>query len=100
MRKIWKITRVAVKRAFKKLRNQEKLFCNALNNDILVTKLYLNHINWNAKKRDLKEVILRLLTVILVEEILEKWILEENRNDEKKFEFYDFEKNDKNFKNF
>ena len=87
MKKIAKITRVAIKRAYNQLKDKQPLFCKSLNSDVKITRLYLNHINWSAKKRNLKEVVLRLLTVILVEEILEKWELVETRKTEE-YEYY------------
>ena len=79
MKNITKITRITTKRFFNELRKKSPIFCNELNSQIKITKLFFDHINWSSKNRGIKDVIIRLLTISLIEEILKKWKLSEIR---------------------
>lgn len=79
MKDIAKIIRVSIKKEFKKLRNKSPLFCNSLKKNIRIDKLYLDHINWRSKQRELKDIISRLPIINLIEEIFQEWFLKETR---------------------
>lgn len=80
MTDVIKIIRISIKRSFLKLRNDSPLFCKAIWKNIWISNIYFNHINWEAKKRKLKEIILRLSIINIIDEILEKWFLYEKRS--------------------
>jgi len=87
-----KIVRISVKRSFLKLRKESPLFCNSIWKKIEISNIYFNHINWEAKKRKIKEIILRLSIINLVDEILEKWFLYEKRSRENEnFIYYEIQ---------
>jgi len=87
MKQIAKITRITTKKYFDDLKKKSWFFCNAINKKIKITWIYLNHINWRDRDRNVKEIVLRLLTIILVEDILKFWKLYETRK-EKDFIYY------------
>lgn len=79
---IIKIVRISMKKSFKRLKENSPVFCTILNKDIKVTNTYFKHINWYAKHRKLKEIIIRLSIINLIDDILKNWILSEKRNEE------------------
>ena len=74
MKTIAKITRISSKRLFQDLKSKSPIFCKKLNKWIKVWNLFFNHINWSSKTRWTKDIILRLLTIPLINEIINKWI--------------------------
>lgn len=79
MKDIVKITRISAKESFKKLRENWPYFCDELNKNIKISNLFLNHITWYWRKRTLKETILRLLIIPLIDIILKNWNIDEVR---------------------
>lgn len=67
---------------FKNLRDQGPLFCSFIKADIQVTKLFLEHIAYNASKnRGYEETIERLLIIPFIEEILGSGRIKEVRKE-------------------
>jgi len=83
-----KIVRISVKYAFLNLRKKWLIYCNSIWENVQITNLYFNHINWEAKKRKIKEIVLRLSIINLIEEILEKWYLVETRSKDDELYIY------------
>ena len=83
MKNLAKIIRISVKKEFKKLRDKWSIYCHSLQKEIFINNLYLKHINWDSKDRELKDIISRLPIINLIEDILKNWILKETR---KRFE--------------
>jgi len=79
MRKIVKLVRLSSKEAFKKLRNNWKIYCKCLDENFIVTNLFLKHISWSSKNRKIRYIIERLSSINLIESISNNWILKEKR---------------------
>ena len=90
MKKVVKLTRISAKRYFKQLRAKSPILCTVLNKEVQITTIYFQHISWKSKVRKIKEVVLRLLMINLIDEILEKWKLSEKREKEK-FIYYEIQ---------
>lgn len=87
MKKLAKIIRISAKESFKNLRNGWPIFCKELKREIYITRVFFDHINWRSKEREIKEIILRLSTISLIQKILIKWKIREIRESEK-FKYY------------
>jgi len=87
MKKLVKLIRLSSKKAFIKLRNIWDISCIDLNKNFSVTNLFLKHISWSSKNRKIRDIIERLSSINLIEEISEKWKLTETRL-EPKIEWY------------
>ena len=79
MQNIVKLVKLSSKEAFIQLRNWWSIFCDSLNRDCAVTKIFYKHISWERKNRKIKEVIKRLSCISLIKKILSEWILTEER---------------------
>ncbi len=79
MKKIVKLVRLSSKEAFLKLRNLWEINCYAIWKSFRVTNLFLKHISWTAKNRQLREIIERLSSINLIEKISCNWELVETR---------------------
>ena len=81
MKKLIRIVRLSSKEWFKNLRKKWSIYCNSIDRHFIVSNLFLNHISWSSKKRELRDIIERLSTINLIEKIADKWILIEERSD-------------------
>ena len=82
MKILIRLAKKSAKNIQKKLLKDGKPFCEILNAEISVTKLFLNHITYH-KKREEKEIIQRLLVAGFIEEILLNGSLVEKRIQQK-----------------
>jgi len=98
MKKIARITRITAKDFFNKLREKSPILCKKLNKEVEISLLFLKHINWESKQREIREIVLRLITICSIEEILETWKISERRSSES-FIYYKLEK-EKNWEIF
>lgn len=80
MKQLVKLVRLSSKEAFKKLRSSKKIYCKDLNKTFKVTNLFLRHISWRSKNRELRDVIERLSSINLIEKIWNEWDLIEVRD--------------------
>jgi hypothetical protein len=81
MQHILRIIRISSKKWFKLLKEKAPYKCSELNKDIEVTNIFFKHISWHKKQRDIKEIIIRLWMINLIDDILLKWeISEESEN--------------------
>ena len=81
METILRLTKKSAKRVFKNLRKKAPFHCSSLNKEIVITKLFLEHIAFNAtKNRTHKEIIERLLIIPFLEEIFLKGTMREVRD--------------------
>jgi hypothetical protein len=81
MKHILRIIRISAKRWFKLLKEKSPYKCSELNSNIEITNIFQKHISWYQKQRTIKEIILRLWMINLIEDILLKWeIIEIRKN--------------------
>ncbi len=89
MKKLVKLVRLSSKEAFKKLRNNWEIECDCIWRSFSVTNLFLKHISWSSKKREIDDIVERLSCINLVEKISNNWqLIEERENitiDKKRF---------------
>ena len=78
MRKILPLVKISAKKSFQLLQAKTPLLCNALQTQIQVTKLFFYHIAL-ARNRTTRDLIQRLLTIPLLQDILSKGKLVETR---------------------
>ena len=76
------LSKISAKKIFKNLRTNSPIFCNALNKEIQITKLFLQHILFPQNRRNLKETTERCLVVPFIDHILENGIISEAREKE------------------
>lgn len=69
MKKLVKLVRLSSKEAFLKLRNIWPIYCSVIKNNFEVTNLFLRHISWSSKNREIYDVIERLSCISLIEKI-------------------------------
>jgi len=79
MKKLVKLIRLSSKEAFRKLRNLWEIYSINLWKSFTVSNLFLNHISWSSKNREISDIIERLSSINLVELVSEKWELVETR---------------------
>ena len=73
MENILKIIRISSNKWFKILRKNSPYFCKSLDNEVVVTRIFQNHISWYTKSRVNREIIERLSILNIIEDIFEKW---------------------------
>ncbi len=81
MQKLVKLVRLSSKEAFIKLRDLWYIYCKDLDKSFKVTNLFLNHISWSSKNREINDIIERLSSINLIEKISCFWRLVEIRKD-------------------
>lgn len=79
MQHILRIIRISSKKWFKLLKEKAPYKCSELNKKIEITNIFLKHISGHRKQRDMKEIIIRLWMINLIDDILLKWIITEER---------------------
>jgi hypothetical protein len=79
MQHILRIIRISSKKWFQLLKEKAPYKCSELNKNIEVTNIFFKHISWHKKPRDIKEIIIRLWMINLIEDILLKWNISEKR---------------------
>ncbi len=90
-----KLLKTVIKVAFKKLKAKKFIYSNVLEENIFITRDLWEHLLFK-KRRNEKEVIERLLTVLVIDEIIENGILSEERKEEN-CKYYRLEKKINNF---
>jgi hypothetical protein len=78
MKTLIRLAKKSAKNIQKKLLQNGEPYCNVLNTNISITKLFLNHITY-SKNRSEKEVIQRLLIAGFIEEIFANGTMLEKR---------------------
>jgi hypothetical protein len=71
MKKLLPLVKISAKRIFKSLRSKAPIFCPSIKQPINIGKLFLNHISY-ARRREIRDIIERLIMLSLVEEIIEE----------------------------
>ena len=80
MQKLLPLAKKSAKEVFLQLRENWPYFCDELKKEIEVTKLFFNHIILNNdKKREIRDLIERILIIPFIEKILTKWKITEKR---------------------
>ena len=79
MQHILRIIRISSKKWFKLLKEKAPYKCSELNEVIQVTNIFQRHISWYQKPREIKEIIIRLWMINIVDDILLKWKISEKR---------------------
>ena len=80
MKSLQKILKISARYAFKKLRSESPYFCGTLKEEVFVTRIFWNHINF-SKDRSPKDYLSRLAILPMIEEILKDGILKETREE-------------------
>jgi len=70
MKSLQKILKISARYAFKKLRSESPYFCGTLKEEVFVTRIFWNHINF-SKDRALHDSLERLSMFPLIETIIE-----------------------------
>jgi len=70
MERLVKIVRMSSKVAFINLRDLCPIFCSCLWENIRVTNIFLRHVSWSSKKRNIFDIVKRLSTINLVFSII------------------------------
>jgi len=83
MQHILKIIRISSKKWFKLLKEKAPYKCSELSKNIEVTNIFFKHISWHRKQRDIKEIIIRLWMINLIDDILLKWKISDERENVK-----------------
>ncbi len=79
MKHFVKLIRLSSKEAFLKLRSLGKIHCKAIEKDFIVTNLFLRHISWSSKNREIHDIIERLSCINLIEKIWAESVLIDTR---------------------
>lgn len=80
MKKLVRLVRLSSKEAFRKLQLLWYIDCSTINKKFKVTNyLFLRHISWSSKWREINDIIERLSSITLIEKISQEWILIEKR---------------------
>lgn len=73
MQNLHRILKISAKEAFKTLRKHGPYHCQSLSQEIYVTNIFWNHINF-SKERSIREIVERLSIIPLIERILQEGI--------------------------
>jgi len=71
MKSLHQVLKISAKESFKTLRKYGPYSCKSLSQDIYVTNVFWNHINF-SKERSIREIIERLSIIPLLEKILKE----------------------------
>ena len=80
---ILRVIRISSKKWFKLLKERSPYICNKIENNVKITNIFLKHISWYKKPREIKEIIIRLWMMNLIEDILQNWNIVEKRDNVK-----------------
>ena len=91
MKHILRIIRISSKKWFKLLKEKAPYKCSGLNKEIEITNIFLKHISWYKKPREIKDIIVRLWMINLIDDILLNWeIIEKRENWKYEWKIYNF----------
>lgn len=91
MQHILRIIRISSKKWFKLLKEKAPYKCSELNKNIEITNIFLKHISGHRKPREIKDIIVRLWMINLIDDILLNWeIIEKRENWKYEWQVYNF----------
>lgn len=71
MKSLHQVLKISAKESFKTLRKHGPYFCESLSQNIYITNLFWNHINF-SKERSIREIVERLSIIPLIERVLQE----------------------------
>lgn len=82
MKILLRLAKKSAKENYKFLRNQSPFFCNTLKAEVMVSKIFFNHVVYHtSKNREEREIIERILLFPFIKSILKNGKLQETRKE-------------------
>ncbi len=83
MKTLLRLAKASAKNVFKMIQSKSPFYCKSLDSEIKITKLFLNHIvNNSKKKRPDYEIIERILIISFLQEIFSEGVITQKRTEE------------------